>query len=179
MRIRGMIRLIGGANSFGRIESGTAAFRRDQSDQQARSGRRRPERHQREGQRQQGIEARSVEVDAVHHRRGQTPHQQAGHGADPDLAKEQPQRGQGVNMHLVEPFKGQGYFRPKREVLSLLRRAGSGAIAPQELSDEFGSVLPRGVSAEVLCPFLEAKQEQSGDDCLEADCSAPLIHYES
>lgn len=82
-------------------------------------------------------------------------------------------------MHLVEPFKGQGYFRPKREVLSLLRRAGSGAIAPQELSDELSSAPPRGVSAEVLSPFLEAKQEQSGDDCLEADCSAPLIHHES
>jgi hypothetical protein len=92
------------------------------------------------------------------------------------------QRGQGVNMNLVGPFKGSGYFRllpadrpatvedvrrfalhtgeslkahledasepllpmathrqgfrQKREVVSLLRRAGFAAIAPEELSSE-------------------------------------------
>ena len=92
------------------------------------------------------------------------------------------QRAQGVNMNLVGPFKGKGYFcllpadrpateddlrrfalhttdslkarledpaamllpmathrqgfRQKREVVSLLRRAGFGAIAPQSLSEE-------------------------------------------
>jgi hypothetical protein len=92
------------------------------------------------------------------------------------------QRGQGVNMNLVGPFKGKGYcfflpsdraaseadvrrfalhssdslkarledptaqlipmathrqgFRQKREVVSLLRRAGYGAIAPESLSEE-------------------------------------------
>jgi integrase len=92
------------------------------------------------------------------------------------------QRGQGVNMNLVGPFKGKGYFcllpadrpateedvrrfalhtseslkarledpmatllpmathrqgfRQKREVVSLLRRAGFGAIAPESLSEE-------------------------------------------
>ena len=99
------------------------------------------------------------------------------------------QRGQGVNMNLVGPFKGQGYFRllpqdrpasledvrrfalhtseslkaqlqdpsepllpmathrqgfrQKREVVSLLRRAGFGAIAPQELSDELKGMVNR------------------------------------
>ncbi|MFM7086490.1 MAG: hypothetical protein ACKOXO_05805 [Cyanobium sp.] len=99
------------------------------------------------------------------------------------------QRGQGVNMNLVGPFKGQGYFRllpqdrpasledvrrfalhtseslkaqlqdpsepllpmathrqgfrQKREVVSLLRRAGFGAIAPQELSDELKAMVNR------------------------------------
>jgi integrase len=99
------------------------------------------------------------------------------------------QRGQGVNMNLVGPFKGQGYFRllpqdrpatledvrrfalhsteslkeqledpsavllpmathrqgfrQKREVVSLLRRAGYGAIAPQELSEELKGMVNR------------------------------------
>lgn len=99
------------------------------------------------------------------------------------------QRGQGVNMNLVGPFKGQGYFRllpqdrpasledvrrfalhtseslkaqlqdpsepllpmathrqgfrQKREVVSLLRRAGFGAIAPQELSEELKAMVNR------------------------------------
>ena len=99
------------------------------------------------------------------------------------------QRGQGVNMNLVGPFKGQGYFRllpqdrpatledvrrfalhtteslkeqledpsavllpmathrqgfrQKREVVSLLRRAGFGAIAPQELSKELKGMVNR------------------------------------
>ena len=99
------------------------------------------------------------------------------------------QRGQGVNMNLVGPFKGQGYFRllpqdrpasledvrrfalhtseslkaqlqdpsepllpmathrqgfrQKREVVSLLRRAGFGAIAPQELSNELKGMVNR------------------------------------
>jgi integrase len=99
------------------------------------------------------------------------------------------QRGQGVNMNLVGPFKGQGYFRllpqdrpatledvrrfalhtteslkerledpsavllpmathrqgfrQKREVVSLLRRAGFGAIAPQELSEELKGMVNR------------------------------------
>jgi hypothetical protein len=35
-----------------------------------------------------------------------------------------------------------------------------------------------GVTQEVLCPFLEGEQEQSEDDCLEADCAASFIHYE-
>ena len=41
-----------------------------------------------------------------------------------------------------------------------------------------GSAPPSGVTQEVLCPFLEGEQEQSEDDCLEADCAAPFIHYE-
>lgn len=41
-----------------------------------------------------------------------------------------------------------------------------------------GSAPPHGVTQEVMWPSLEGEQEQSGDDCLEADCSAPLIHYE-
>ena len=99
------------------------------------------------------------------------------------------QRGQGVNMNLVGPFKGQGYFRllpqdrpatledvrrfalhtteslkeqledpsavllpmathrqgfrQKREVVSLLRRAGFGAIATQELSEELKGMVNR------------------------------------
>jgi integrase len=99
------------------------------------------------------------------------------------------QRGQGVNMNLVGPFKGQGYFRllpqdrpasledvrrfalhtseslkaqlqdpsepllpmathrqgfrQKREVVSLLRRAGFGAIASQELSEELKGMVNR------------------------------------
>ncbi len=99
------------------------------------------------------------------------------------------QRGQGVNMNLVGPFKGQGYFRllpqdrpvtledvrrfalhtteslkeqledpsavllpmathrqgfrQKREVGSLLRRAGFGTIAPQELSEELKGMVNR------------------------------------
>ena len=99
------------------------------------------------------------------------------------------QRGQGVNMNLVGPFKGQGYFRllpggrpatledvrrfalhtseslkahledpsepllpmathrqgfrQKREVVSLLRRAGFGAIAPEELSAELKGMVNR------------------------------------
>ena len=99
------------------------------------------------------------------------------------------QRGQGVNMNLVGPFKGQGYFRllpperpacledvrrfalhtseslkahledpgepllpmathrqgfrQKREVVSLLRRAGFGAIAPEELSAELKALVNR------------------------------------
>ena len=99
------------------------------------------------------------------------------------------QRGQGVNMNLVGPFRGQGYFRllpadraatvedvrrfalhtsdslrahladatepllpmathrqgfrQKREVVSLLRRAGYGAIAPVELSDELKGMVNR------------------------------------
>jgi integrase len=99
------------------------------------------------------------------------------------------QRGQGVNMNLVGPFKGQGYFRllpqdrpasledvrrfalhtseslkaqledpsavllpmamhrqgfrQKREVVSLLRRAGFAAIAPQELSEELKGMVNR------------------------------------
>jgi integrase len=98
------------------------------------------------------------------------------------------QRGQGVNMNLVGPFKGQGYFRllpserpasldvrrfalhtseslkahledpsepllpmathrqgfrQKREVVSLLRRAGFGAIAPEELSAELKGLVNR------------------------------------
>ena len=97
------------------------------------------------------------------------------------------QRGQGVNMNLVGPFKGQGYFRllpvdrpasledvrrfalhtseslkaqlqdpsepllpmathrqgfrQKREVVSLLRRAGYGAIAPESLSEELKAMV--------------------------------------
>lgn len=99
------------------------------------------------------------------------------------------QRGQGVNMNLVGPFKGQGYFRllpserpatlddvrrfalhssdslkahladpsepllpmathrqgfrQKREVVSLLRRAGYGAIATEELSEELKAMVNR------------------------------------
>ena len=99
------------------------------------------------------------------------------------------QRRQGVNMNLVGPFKGQGYFRllpadraareadvrrfalhtgeslrvhlsdpfeplvpvathrqgfrQKREVVSLLRRAGFGAIAPESLSDELKGMVNR------------------------------------
>ena len=99
------------------------------------------------------------------------------------------QRGQGVNMNLVGPFRGQGYFRllppdrpatvedvrcfalhtseslkarlldpaeplipiathrqgfrQKREVVSLLRRAGFAAIAPQELSEELKGMVNR------------------------------------
>ncbi|MEB3264319.1 MAG: hypothetical protein VKJ66_08120, partial [Synechococcus sp.] len=99
------------------------------------------------------------------------------------------QRGQGVNMNLVGPFRGRGYFRllpadraacvedvrrfalysseslrshladpeeplipmathrqgfrQKREVVSLLRRAGFGAIAPPELSDELKGMVNR------------------------------------
>jgi integrase len=99
------------------------------------------------------------------------------------------QRGQGVNMNLVGPFKGKGYFcllpaehaatevdvrrfalhsseslkarlddpiaplipmathrqgfRQKREVVSLLRRAGYGAIAPESLSDELKGMVNR------------------------------------
>jgi len=99
------------------------------------------------------------------------------------------QRGQGVNMNLEGPFKGQGYFRlrpqdrpatledvhrsalhsteslkeqledpsavlhpmathrqgfrQKREVVSLLRRAGFGAIAPQELSEQLKGMVNR------------------------------------
>lgn len=34
-----------------------------------------------------------------------------------------------------------------------------------------------GVTQEVLCPFLAGEQEQSGDDCLDADCAAPSSHY--
>jgi hypothetical protein len=103
------------------------------------------------------------------------------------------QRGQGVNMNLVGPFRGQGYFRllpperaatledvrrislhsseslraqledpgeplrpmathrqgfrQKREVVSLLRRAGFGAIAPQELSEELKGLVNRNKQA--------------------------------
>ena len=99
------------------------------------------------------------------------------------------QRGQGVNMNLVGPFKGKGYFcllptdrpateedvrrfalhtseslmqrledpaapllpmathrqgfRQKREVVSLLRRAGYGAIAPESLSTELKGMVNR------------------------------------
>ncbi|MFM7393607.1 MAG: hypothetical protein ACKO22_04405 [Cyanobium sp.] len=99
------------------------------------------------------------------------------------------QRGQGVNMNLVGPFRGQGYFRllppdrpatvedvrrfalhtseslkarlldpaealipmathrqgfrQKREVVSLLRRAGVAAIAPAELSEELKGMVNR------------------------------------
>ena len=99
------------------------------------------------------------------------------------------QRRQGVNMNLVGPFKGQGYFcllpgdraaresdvrrfalhtgeslrahladpleplvpvathrqgfRQKREVVSLLRRAGYGAIAPEALSEELKGMVNR------------------------------------
>ena len=99
------------------------------------------------------------------------------------------QRGQGVNMNLVGPFKGQGYFcllpqekpatvedgrrfalhtseslkqqledpsalllpmathrqgfRQKREVVSLLRRAGFAAIAPQQLSEALKGLVNR------------------------------------
>ena len=99
------------------------------------------------------------------------------------------QRGQGVNMNLVGPFKGQGYFRllppdrpasledvrrfalhsteslkahledpsepllpmathrqgfrQKREVVSLLRRAGFAGIAPEELSAELKGMVNR------------------------------------
>ena len=41
-----------------------------------------------------------------------------------------------------------------------------------------GSAPLSGVTQAVLCPFPEGEQEQSEDDCLEADCSAPFIHYE-
>ena len=97
------------------------------------------------------------------------------------------QRAQGVNMNLVGPFKGKGYFcllpadrpateadvrrfalhtseslkarledpaallqpmathrqgfRQKREVVSLLRRAGFGAIAPESLSEELKAMV--------------------------------------
>ena len=99
------------------------------------------------------------------------------------------QRGQGVNMNLVGPFRGKGYFcllpsdrpateedvrrfalhtseslkqrledpaaplmpmathrqgfRQKREVVSLLRRAGFGAIAPESLSAELKGLVNR------------------------------------
>ena len=99
------------------------------------------------------------------------------------------QRGQGVNMNLVGPFRGKGYFqllpadrvatvedvrrfalhtseslkahledpseplvampthrqgfRQKREVVSLLRRAGFGSIAPEELSVELKGMVNR------------------------------------
>ena len=99
------------------------------------------------------------------------------------------QRGQGVNMNLVGPFKGSGYFRllpadrpatvddvrrfalhtgeslkahledasepllpmathrqgfrQKREVVSLLRRAGFAAVAPEELSSELKGMVNR------------------------------------
>ncbi|WP_255136305.1 hypothetical protein [Synechococcus sp. JJ3a-Johnson] len=99
------------------------------------------------------------------------------------------QRGQGVNMNLVGPFKGKGYFcllpadraateadvrrfalhsseslkarledptaplipmathrqgfRQKREVVSLLRRGGYGAVAPESLSEELKGMVNR------------------------------------
>jgi hypothetical protein len=122
------------------------------------------------------------------------------------------QRGQGVNMNLVGPFKGQGYFRllpperpatvedvrrfalhtteslkahledpsepllpmathrqgfrQKREVVSLLRRAGFAAIAPEELSSELKGMVNRKKQALVAAgqsrrriPSTEAIQE--------------------
>ena len=45
-------------------------------------------------------------------------------------------------------------------------------------SRSVGSAPPSGVMQEVLCPFMEAEQEQSEDVCMEADCAAPFIHYE-
>ena len=44
---------------------------------------------------------------------------------------------------------------------------------------ELGSAPLSGVTQAVLLPFPEGEQEQSEDACLEADCSAPFIHYES
>lgn len=41
-----------------------------------------------------------------------------------------------------------------------------------------GSAPSSGVTQEVLCPSPEGEQGQSGNDCLKADRSAPLIHYE-
>ncbi len=46
-----------------------------------------------------------------------------------------------------------------------------------ELATRSGSAPLSGVTREVLCPFLEGEQEQSGDDCVEADCAAPSTHY--
>jgi integrase len=122
------------------------------------------------------------------------------------------QRGQGVNMNLVGPFRGQGYFRllppdqpatvedvrrfalhtseslkarlldpaeplipiathrqgfrQKREVVSLLRRAGFAAIAPEELSEELKGMVNRKKLALVAAgqsrrriPSTEAIQE--------------------
>jgi integrase len=122
------------------------------------------------------------------------------------------QRGQGVNMNLVGPFRGKGYFRllpadrpataedvrrfafhtadslkahledpseplqpmathkqgfrQKREVVSLLRRAGFGAIAPEELSAELKGMVNRKKQALVAAgqsrrriPTTEAIQE--------------------
>ncbi len=40
-----------------------------------------------------------------------------------------------------------------------------------------GSAPTSGVTQEVLWPSPEGGQEQSGDDCLEADCAAPFIDY--
>jgi hypothetical protein len=46
-----------------------------------------------------------------------------------------------------------------------------------ELIVERGSAPSSGVTQEVLGPFLEGEQEQSGDDRLEADCPDPFCHY--
>jgi integrase len=122
------------------------------------------------------------------------------------------QRSQGVNMNLVGPFRGQGWFRllpadrpatvedvrrfalhtteslkaqredageplrpmathkqgfrQKREVVSLLRRAGFGVIAPEELSNELKGMVNRKKQALVAAgqsrrriPTTEAIQE--------------------
>ncbi|MBM5818369.1 MAG: hypothetical protein FJ083_17925, partial [Cyanobacteria bacterium K_Offshore_surface_m2_239] len=122
------------------------------------------------------------------------------------------QRSQGVNMNLVGPFRGQGWFRllpadrpattedvrrfalhtseslkahredaseplrpmathkqgfrQKREMVSLLRRAGFGAIAPEELSHELKGMVNRKKQALVSAgqsrrriPSTEAIQE--------------------
>jgi hypothetical protein len=42
---------------------------------------------------------------------------------------------------------------------------------------EEGRALSTGVTQEDLFPFLEGKQEQSRDDCLEAGCSATILYY--
>ena len=39
-----------------------------------------------------------------------------------------------------------------------------------------GSAPSSGVTQEVLWPFLKSEQEQSGDNCLEADCAASSMH---
>jgi hypothetical protein len=64
---------------------------------------------------------------------------------------------------------------PIRQAKLDLGETKTGECGPD--APDIGSAPSSGVTQEVLCPFLEGEQEQSEDDCLEADCTAPLTHY--
>jgi DNA invertase Pin-like site-specific DNA recombinase len=69
--------------------------------------------------------------------------------------------------------------RDQRSVINRLQDLQDRGIHIRTLDNLFDSAPSSGVTQEALGPFLEGEQDQSWNDCLHADCSAPSTYYKT